>query len=228
LECAARAERKAFVALSIRSRRPAYVCGALAALVLACNAAVIAGGTPFDASAAETADCALVLGARVYENGDVSQVLEDRLQTALDLYRAGKVSRILVSGDHHKDGYDEVNAMRRWLEARGVPPGDVFLDHAGLDTYSSMARAREVFRARRVIVVTQRFHLPRALYIARALGLEADGAPADRRVYRGAIWFELREIASRTRAVVDVTTHRTPRHLGPSIPISGDGLATRD
>jgi SanA protein len=79
-----------------------------------------------------------------------------------------------------------------------------------------------------VIVVTQRFHLPRALYIARAIGLEADGAVADRRRYRGALWSEGREIGSRTRAFVDVATRRKPRHLGAPIPISGDGLATRD
>jgi len=133
-----------------------------------------------------------------------------------------------VSCDHGTAAYDEVNAMRAWLEARGVPPRDVFLDHAGFDTYSSMWRARDVFRVHHVIVVTQRFHLPRALYLARALGLEADGAPADRQRYRGAVYLEAREIAPPVRAVVDVSTHRSPHHGGAPIPIAGDGLATRD
>jgi SanA protein len=209
-------------------KRVLAACGVVAAAVAVCNVTVVWEGTPIVTGRTEAADCALVLGARVYPNGDVSQILEDRLETALELYRAGRVSRILVSGDHGKSSYDEVNTMRKWLEARGVAPGDVFLDHAGFDTYSSMVRARDVFRARSVIVVTQRFHLPRALYIARALGLEADGAAADRRLYRGAIWYEAREVASRTRAFVDVTSRRAPRHLGPAIPLSGDGLATRD
>jgi SanA protein len=203
--------------------------GALAVAVLACNALVLRRGLPFaePRAASGAYDCALVLGARVYADGTVSPVLEDRLATGLRLYREGKVSRLLVSGDHGKHGYDEVNAMRAWLEARGVPPEHVFLDHAGFDTYSSMIRARDVFGARRVVVVTQRFHLPRALYIARELGLEADGEPADLRVYRGVVYSEVREVASRTRALLDVTTHRVPRHMGAPIPLAGDGRATR-
>ena len=119
--------------------------------IAVCNAAVIAGGTPIAAKTGRpvSPDCALVLGARVYADGGVSPVLEDRLETALALYRDGRVSRILVSGDHGTTTYDEVNAMRRWLEARGVPPKDVFLDHAGFDTYSSIRRARDIFRVER-------------------------------------------------------------------------------
>ena len=188
-----------------------------------CNVAVVRGGTPFATEEALSADCVLVLGARVYEDGTVSPVLEDRRWI---LYRDGKAPRILVSGDHHTASYDEPNAMRRWLEARGVPPEHVFMDHAGLDTYSSMARARDVFQARRVLVVTQAFHLPRALYIARALGLSAEGAPADRRMYPGMAYQHVREVASRTRAFVDVTRGRAPRHLGPSLPLTGDGRCT--
>jgi SanA protein len=210
-------------------RRILLFAGALGVAVGACNLAVLRGGKPFAArlGQGEVADCALVLGARVYADGTVSPVLEDRLEIGLRLYREGRARRILVSGDHGSAAYDEVNAMRRWLEARGVPEADIFLDHAGFDTYSSMARARDVFHARRVIVVTQRFHLPRALYIARKLGLEADGAEADLRRYPGALYSETREIASRTRAFLDVATHRVPRHLGPPMPLSGDGRVTR-
>lgn len=201
--------------------------GACAGGVVACNAAVLAGGAP-SKGRVDPVDCALVLGARVYAGGEVSAVLEDRLETGLALYRSGRVSRLLLSGDHGGSDYDEVNTMRRWLEARGVPPEALFLDHAGFDTYSSMRRARDVFRVRRMLVVTQRFHLPRALYIARSLGLEADGVIADRRMYRGVVYSEAREIASRTRAFVDVARDREPRFLGAPIPIFTDGRATRD
>ena len=213
----------------VTRRRAALALLGIGLAVGACNALVISGGTPIATAAGEEPfDCAVILGARVYADGTPSPVLEDRLATGLALYRAGRARRLLVSGDHGHDSYDEPNAMRRWLEARGVPPEHVFLDHAGFDTYSSMRRARDVFEARRILVVTQRFHLPRALYIARALGLEADGAPADLRPYRGALYSEVREVASRTRAFVDVATDRAPRHLGPKVPIFGDGRATRD
>ncbi len=210
-------------------RWAARTLGVAALGVAACNLAVLLGGTPFAARLrdGEKADCILVLGARVYADGTVSPVLEDRLQTGLRLYREGRASRILVSGDHGGRDYDEVNAMRRWLESRGVPAADIFQDHAGLDTYSSLARARDVFGAQRVLVVTQRFHLPRALFIARRLGLQADGAAADLRVYRGAAYWEAREVASRTRAFVDVAVGRRPRHLGVGISLAGDGRATR-
>ncbi len=210
------------------TRRRLAVAAAAALLIAACNVRVLAGGSPAQGRVTGIADCALVLGARVYDGERASPVLEDRLETALALYRGGTVQRILVSGDHGTAAYDEVNMMRAWLEARGVPPRDLFLDHAGFDTYSSVRRARDVFLARRIIVVTQRFHMPRALYIARALGLEADGARADRRRYRGAAYLEVREVGARVRALLDVTRDRSPHHGGAPIPITGDGLATRD
>jgi vancomycin permeability regulator SanA len=172
------------------------------------------------------ADCALVLGAGVLPDGRPSDVLRDRLDEALAVWREGRVRRILVSGDHQRPGYDEPNAMRRYLEARGVPSEAIFMDHAGLDTYSSVWRARNVFGVERVVVVTQRFHLARAMWLSRALGLEAEGRAADRRLYRGMVWLELREIASRTKAVLDVELGRAPRHAGPRIPLDGDGRGT--
>ena len=171
-------------------------------------------------------ECALVLGAGVAENGTPSPVLEDRLREALELYRSGRVKTILVSGDHRTHEYDEPNAMRTWLEEKSVPPSAIFMDHAGLDTYSSVWRAKHVFGASRVIIVTQRFHLPRALWMARSMGLEAEGAAADRRRYRGAIWLEAREVVSRTKAFIDVKGGRRPRHAGPSISLDQDGRVT--
>jgi SanA protein len=174
------------------------------------------------------AEAILVLGAAVWRGGTPSHMLADRLETALELYRAGAGAKLLLSGDHGRADYDEVNAMRAWLEARGVPPADIFLDHAGFNTYDSMARAVRVFGVRRVVVVTQAFHLPRALYLADRAGMEAVGVAADRRPYRDAAWHVLRETVGRVKAFADATLGRDPQFLGPAIPISGDGRVTRD
>jgi vancomycin permeability regulator SanA len=210
----------------LRIRLVIPVLIALTACILVANVAVLVGGQATSASGGGPTDCALVLGAGVGPDGTPSWVLQDRLTEAIELYRSGRVKTILVSGDHRTLEYDEPNAMRRWLEIRGVPPSDIFMDHAGTDTYSSVWRARHVFGASRVIVITQRFHLPRALWMARSLGIEADGAMADRRRYRGAVWFEVREVLSRTKAVIDVALHRRPHHTGPAISLDQDGRVT--
>lgn len=207
-------------------RRPfaLVLMGAVALAVLGANLTVIDGGT--GGSVAGSLDCALVLGAGVRDDGTPSDVLRDRLDEALGLYRAGRVTKIIVSGDHQAPGYDEPNAMRVYLEANGVPAPAIFMDHAGLDTYSSMWRARHVFGASRIVVVTQRFHLARAVWCARSLGMQAEGSAADRHVYRGIAWLQLREVVSRTKAFVDVTVGREPRHAGPAVDLGGDGRVT--
>jgi SanA protein len=174
------------------------------------------------------AKVAVVFGAYVYPNGTPSAAVEDRLVTALDLYRAGKFKKFLISGDHGQDDYDEVNAMRAYLEAEGVPKADLFLDHAGFDTYNSLLRARDVFEAKDVILVTQEFHLPRALYIAQSLGLQAEGVVADRRILAGLERLELREVGARLKAFAEVTTNRSPVFRGPAIDLDGDALLTHD
>jgi SanA protein len=211
--------------LGRRTKRLAMaVAIVLATAIVAANAVVLRGGR--ERGVAGPVDCALVLGAGVAEDGTPSWVLEDRLSEALRLYQSGRVKTILVSGDHRARSYDEPNAMRLWLEARGVPPSVIFMDHAGVDTYSSVWRAKHVFGAARLVVVTQRFHLPRALWMARSIGMDAEGAAADRRPYRGALWFEAREVMSRTKAFVDVTGGRRPRHVGPRVPLDQDGRVT--
>ena len=105
----------------------------------------------------------LVLGAFVSERGTPSYVLRQRLDKAVELYKAGKIERILVSGDHGKKNYDEVNGMKEYLLKNGIPLKDIFLDHAGFDTYSSMVRAKEIFEVDSVIIITQKFHLPRSV-----------------------------------------------------------------
>ena len=129
---------------------------------------------------------AIVPGARVFEDGTPSHALADRLHAALELYRAGRVQKILVSGDHGSGIYDEVNAMHAWLLDRGVSPEAIYLDHAGFRTLDTMFRASEVFKVRRAVICTQRFHLPRSVFLARAAGIDAVGLEADRRVLIGA------------------------------------------
>lgn len=204
---------------------------ALAALLVVCvtNAVVVlgAGATADRAADVPRAQAALVLGALVRPDGTPSSMLRDRLDAATGLYRARRVRRILVSGDHGRTTYDEVNAMRRELLARGVPARDVFTDHAGFDTWDSVVRARKVFGVRSAVVVTQGFHLPRALWLARRAGLDATGLRADRLAYGSQgrrSW--LREWVARTKAVADVVTGADPRFLGPRIPITGDARAS--
>lgn len=174
------------------------------------------------------ADCILVLGAGLKPDGTPNHMLQDRLDTAIDLYQNGAAPKILLSGDNGQEHYDEVNAMRIYVEGAGIPKEDVFLDHAGFSTYESMVRAKKIFRVRTSIIVTQRYHQYRALYLARGLGIEAWGVTADSRIYVGQSYRELREIAARNKDVLYLLVRPQPTYLGDQIPISGNGLITRD
>jgi SanA protein len=181
-----------------------------------------------DAAAVPARPVAIVLGARVWER-EPSPMLEERLRGALALYRAGKVTKVLVSGDHGGRTYDEVNAMGSWLERAGVPPADVFLDHAGFRTLDTMERAARVFGVTSAVVCTQGFHLPRALFLARRAGIDAVGLEAVEPTWSRAGWNRVRERLAQAGAVLDsYVLHRRPRFLGPAIPITGDGRLTRD
>ncbi len=171
---------------------------------------------------------ALVLGARVYQNGNMSPIFEDRAKVALRLYQEGKVKKILVSGDHGREDYDEVNAAKEFFLKEGVPGDDLFLDHAGFDTYDSLYRARDIFQAESLIVCTQDFHLPRAVYIGRKLGLEVCGISADLQPYFGSQRWELRENAARVKAFLNVLFKVKPKFLGPAIPLSGSSSSSWD
>ena len=170
------------------------------------------------------ATVALIPGASVSSDGVLSPIFIDRVNAAIELYKANKVSKILVSGDNSTVSHNEVNPTRIYLLENGIPDEDIFLDHAGFDTYSSMYRAREVFLVRSLTIVTQDFHLPRALWIARRLGLDAYGivaaggenSPSD----------YVREIPAAIKALLNVLTDRQPKYLGPTIPLSGNGEAT--
>ena len=185
------------------------------------------GGIADDVARAPHAQAALVLGAQVKPDGTPSAMLADRIAVAEELYRAGKVDKLLLTGDHQRWSYDEVGTMRRALVARGIPAADVFTDHAGFDTWDSAQRARRVFGVRSVVVITQRFHLARALFAARRAGLRASGLAADRRSY-GPVErrLQLREALARVKVVADAVTGAEPRFLGPAVPIEGDGRAS--
>ncbi|WP_352420707.1 ElyC/SanA/YdcF family protein [Proteiniborus sp.] len=174
------------------------------------------------------ADCILVLGAGVWGDGRPSHMLEDRLLQGIELYENGASEKLLMSGDHGRKEYDEVNAMKKYAIDRGVPSEHIFMDHAGFSTYESLYRARDIFKANKIIIVTQKYHMYRALYIAEKLGLEAYGVASDPREYVGQESRELREILARVKDFFNCILKPEPTYLGDSIPISGDGNLTND
>ncbi|MBM6828663.1 YdcF family protein [Anaerotignum lactatifermentans] len=179
-------------------------------------------------AAALDADCILVLGCGVREDGTPSHMLEDRLLQGIALYQAGAAGKLLMSGDHGSVDYDEVNLMKAFAIERGVPSEDIFMDHAGFSTYESMVRAKEIFQVKRVIVVSQKYHLYRALYLAECMGMEACGVASDPRSYRAQAYREIREIAARAKDMVWSILQPDPAYLGEPIPISGNGDVTND
>ena len=170
----------------------------------------------------------LVLGSMVFENGTPSGVVTQRLDKAIELYKAGKIKRILVSGDHGQDNYDEVNAMKNYLLKNGIPLEDIFLDHAGFDTYSSMVRAKDIFEIDDVIIITQRFHLPRSVYIARKKRMNAYGVVSNSEGRYETYYNKGRDKISRVKAFFDVMFNRKPKYLGEKIPINGSNEKTLD
>lgn len=186
------------------------------ALVVGCNLYVWASGRQRFARVEDlTPRVVMILGAAVYRDGSVSTILRDRLDTAIDLYRRGLATKLLVTGDHRAHTYNEVGAMKAYLLEQHVPEAAIVIDHAGFDTYSSMYRARHVFGVQHLTIVTQRFHLARSLYLADAVGIDARGVVADRRDYHA---LHLRELASRVKAIVDVVSKREPKFPGPPEP----------
>jgi SanA protein len=209
-----------------RLSKAAMAGGTLIVLAIAGANAYILLSTD-DEATANVADVphtqvAIVPGALVQANGKMSAMLADRVRQADALWKAGKVDRILVSGDHHTWAYDEPDTMRKALVADGVPGGVIFEDHAGFDTWATMVRARGIFGVRDAVVVTQGFHMPRALYLAHAAGIDATGLTADLHQwgYQGRK-SEVREVLSRVKAIAD-TALDTPAMGGKKIPIGGD------
>jgi SanA protein len=213
-----------FFTLKSVARMSVIGAGFLVALIIAANLGVYFSTQTYiydEIADAPLAQTVLIPGAAVMSGGELSPIFVDRINIAIKLYEAKKVSKILVSGDNSAVSYNEVNPVRLYLLSEGVPDQDIFLDHAGFDTYSSMYRARDVFGVTSVLVATQSFHLPRAIYIARKLGLEANGVNAD--VGRILNRNYVREIFANEKALLDLFLKRKPKYLGDPIPITGDG-----
>ncbi|MBK5246490.1 MAG: YdcF family protein [Peptostreptococcaceae bacterium] len=185
----------------------------------------IIGEEEFDTIAV---DCILVLGAGLKADGTPNNMLQERLDKGIELYKRGIAEKLLLSGDNGQVAYDEVNAMKTYVIDEGVPPEDIFLDHAGFSTYESVYRARDIFRVKKVIIVTQKYHLPRALYIAEGLGLDAYGVIPDSRVYSGQNYREIREILARNKDFFTTLMKPEPTYLGEEIPITSNGILSHD
>lgn len=216
----------------VRGLKWSLLCfGVLLLSLLLINAYVL-GETKAQIKTAETLgdfdpDCILVLGAGVWANDVPSPILKDRLDKAIELSKLGLETTLLMSGDHGQVDYDEVNVMKAYAIDQGLNSEDIFMDHAGFSTYESLARAKYIFGVKKVIIVTQKQHLYRALYIAKALGLEAIGIPAQEIAYGGDFLRDIRESLARVKDVFTAMIKPMPV-LGDFIPIEGNGDVTND
>lgn len=172
-------------------------------------------------------DCILVLGCSVH-GSQPSLMLRDRLERGVELYHNEVSPKMLMSGDHGRDDYDEVGTMKQYAIDKEVPSSDIFMDHAGFSTYESMYRAKEIFQAKKIVVITQEYHLYRALYVANKLGLNAYGVAAEGENYYGQEAREVREILARVKDFATVIFTPEPTYTGETIDISGDGNETND
>jgi SanA protein len=172
-----------------------------------------------EADAAPARPVAIVFGAGIRQGGRLSPILRDRMDTAIALYHAGKIRKLLVSGDNSTLSYNEPGAMYDYAVSQGVPAEDVVRDYAGRRTYDTCYRAGRIFGVSEAILVTQRFHLPRALFTCRSLGVEAVGVSADRRPYRADGYYRVRDAIATLRAVADVSLLRPTPILGEKIDI---------
>ena len=201
--------------------------------IFAVNAGVKAVGksrllTVDEAAKLGGVDCIIVLGCQVRADGSLSDMLHDRLARGVEVYHVGASGKLLMSGDHGRTNYDEVGAMKRFAVENEVPSEDVFMDHAGFSTYETIYRAKEIFQAKKVVIVTQEYHLYRAIYIAEQLGLDAYGVSADLRSYRGQVKRDLREVLARCKDFGMCIFKPEPTYLGEVIPVSGNGDVTND
>lgn len=174
------------------------------------------------------ADAILILGCQVKPDGSLSLMLKDRLDKGIELYKNGVAPKVIVSGDHGRDDYDEVNAMKKYMIQNEVPSEDIFMDHAGFNTYDSMYRAKNIFNVNKCIVVTQKYHLYRSIYIGNALGMETYGVSAQNIKYVGQLGRDIREILARDKDVVKCIFKPQATYMGDTIPVSNNGDITND
>lgn len=173
----------------------------------------------------EKADCILILGAGV-KDGKPKPMLRDRLLTGIELYKSGAAEKIIMSGDHGRADYDEVNVMRAFALEQGVSAEDIFLDHAGFSTYDSVYRAKNIFGAENIIIVSQKYHLYRALYISEKLDVKAAGVSANLNTYGGQLKRDIREIIARDKDFFKCIVKPEAEIMGDKIPLDGDGSIT--
>ena len=173
----------------------------------------------------EKADCILILGAGVKDDKP-KPMLRDRLLTGIELYKSGAAEKIIMSGDRGRADYDEVNVMRAFALEQGVRAEDIFLDHAGFSTYDSVYRAKNIFGAENIIIVSQKYHLYRALYISEKLDVKAAGVAADLNPYGGQLKRDIREIIARDKDFFKCIIKPEAEIMGYKIPLDGDGSIT--
>lgn len=172
----------------------------------------------------------IVLGAGVKDNGQPSDILIDRLETSLEVFNEGIGNNFILSGDHGREDYNEVGAMKNYIKEYNIDEKLIFMDHAGFSTYDTMYRAKNIFKVDKAIIVTNEYHLPRALYIARKLGIEAYGVKSDKRNYFFMDSYKKREILAKIKDYIYVNIIKPEsKFLGDSIPVnSSDGRVTED
>ena len=207
------------------------ILGAVAVFAIDAHVQTTAGPrivTADEAAVLGNVDCVLVLGCGVHPDGCPSDMLADRIAQGVALYENGTSPKLLMSGDHGREDYDEVNSMKRYAVEQGVPADDIFMDHAGFSTYESAYRAKAVFEVESAFIVTQKYHLYRAVFLARAMGIEAYGVAADRRDYRNDLYNNIRESLARVKDFFMAIFKPEPTYLGDAIPIWGSGSLTDD
>lgn len=175
-------------------------------------------------------DAIIVLGAGVKNDGTPSDILADRLETSIEVYNEGAAGALILSGDHGREEYNEVGAMKDYVLKNNIDESIVFMDHAGFSTYDTMYRAKEIFKVKSAVIVTNEYHLPRALYIARKLGIEAYGVKSDKRGYQLMDSYKKREALAKLKDFAYVNVLKPePKFLGESIPVStSDGRLTEE
>lgn len=218
---------------SIKVSSTILICVLLTAVAMVCgvnfyvkNRSAAYLVAPDEAESISDVDCILVLGCKVKEDGTPSDMLRDRLTRAIELYKVGAAPKLLMSGDHGRKEYDELAIMKQYAIDAGVPSSDIFMDHAGFSTYESMYRAKEIFKANKIIIVIQEYHLYRALYVAREFGIDAFGVGADYQRYWGQSIRDFREVFARCKDFATTIFRPKPTYLGEAIPVSGNGDAT--
>ena len=173
-------------------------------------------------------DCILVLGAGIIDNSRPTLMLRDRIEKSIELYNKELAPKIIMSGDHSRKDHDEVNIMKNYAIEKGVPSEDIFMDHAGFCSYDSIYRAKEIFGAKKILIVTQKYHLYRCIYIAKKLGLQAYGVKADARIYAKILYYEIREILATYKNFFKCKEIPKPKYLGERISLKQSGNVTND